>query len=195
MRAGFVTRKPFLSTAWLWPLLLVSASLFFSLGIACAVPLAAFAALGALTLPPRAAYGLIGAVWLTNQIVGYLFLSYPLDFSTLAWGFALAAAGLCAAFAALEVRSRLSTAGILGTGAVFLSAFAAYEGLLFALTLAFEDDLSTYEPAVVGRVLAINATAFAIFLLLHRFASALGTGTESGGEITLCRAQQRPFSI
>jgi len=189
MRARFVMRTLFLSQAWLWLLFLIFASLFFSLGLACAVPLAAFAALGALTLPRGAAFGLIGAVWLTNQIAGYTLLSYPLDGRTAAWGFALATAGVLATIAALSVKARFRKSGIRAAGLAFLAAFAAYEGFLFGITLAFKSDLSAYEPTVIGRILAINAAAFAMFFLLHRFASAFGSSVETAVEIPSRRPQ------
>ena len=75
-----VERRP------LWIALLVVASVVFSLGFACAVPLAAFAAIAALTLSRRDAFALVGAVWLANQIAGFTLLHYPMDPSTFAWG-------------------------------------------------------------------------------------------------------------
>ena len=187
-------RTPFFSQAWLWLLFLIFASLFFSLGIACAVPLAAFAALGALTLPRGAAFGLIGAVWLTNQIAGYTHLSYPIDGRTAAWGFALVTAGVLATIAALSIKARFPKSGILTAGLAFLVAFAAYEGFLFVITLVFESDLSAYEPTVIGRILAINAATFAMFVLLHRFASAFGSSVETPVEIP-SRRRRWPSTI
>lgn len=187
-------RTPFLSQPWLWLLFLIFASLFFSLGLACAIPLAAFAALGALTLPRGAAFGLIGAVWLSNQIAGYTLLSYPLDGRTAAWGFALAAAGLLATIAAISVKAWFPKSRLRAAGLAFLAAFAAYEGFLFGITLAFKSDLSAYEPVVISRILAINATAFAMFFLLHRFASAFGASAETSVEISSPRPQ-RPSTI
>ncbi|MDQ6867846.1 MAG: hypothetical protein M3178_05420 [Pseudomonadota bacterium] len=76
----FAGRRP------LWIALLVGASVAFSLGFACAVPLAAFAAIAALTLSRRDAFALVGAVWLANQIAGFAVHHYPVTASTLAWG-------------------------------------------------------------------------------------------------------------
>ena len=73
------------ASAWrkpLWIALLVLASAVFSLGFACAVPLAAFAAIAALTLSRRDAFTLVGAVWLTNQIAGFAIHHYPMTPST-----------------------------------------------------------------------------------------------------------------
>ena len=78
--------------AWrhlIWLTLLVAASVAFSLGFACAVPLAAFAAAAALTLSSADALVLILLVWLANQLVGFSVLGYPWTVSTFAWGMVL----------------------------------------------------------------------------------------------------------
>jgi hypothetical protein len=77
----------------LWIAVLVVASVVFSLGFACAVPIAAFAAIAALTLSRRDAFSLVGAVWLANQIAGFAVHHYPVTASTLAWGAGLGAGG------------------------------------------------------------------------------------------------------
>jgi hypothetical protein len=67
------TQSLVLSTGWrrpLWIALLVAASVAFTLGFACATPLAAFAAIAALSMPRKDALLLIGLVWLANQAVG-----------------------------------------------------------------------------------------------------------------------------
>lgn len=154
--------------AWrapLWIALLVLASVVFSLGFACAVPLAAFAALAALTLSRRDALLLVGAVWLTNQIAGFTVLHYPLDPSTFAWGAVLGAIALASTLAAQWVKGQVPLAG----GAfVFLAAFAVYEGSLVAISLAFGSGLSNFTPSIVRRILAINFAAFAALYLIHR---------------------------
>ncbi len=82
----------------LWLGLLVGTSLVFSLGLACAVPLAAFAAAAALSLSRRDALLLILLVWAANQLVGFTLLDYPWTASTFAWGAAL---GIVAVLATL----------------------------------------------------------------------------------------------
>src|SRR5438132_11138011 len=76
---------------WLWLAVLVGTSVAFTLGLACAVPLVAFAAAAALTLSRRDGLVLIAAVWLANQLVGFAVLGYPWTASTLAWGAVLGA--------------------------------------------------------------------------------------------------------
>ena len=167
--------------AWrtpLWIALLVLASVVFSLGFACAVPLAAFAALAALTLNRRDALLLVGAVWLTNQIAGFTVLHYPLDPSTFAWGAALGAIALASTLAAQWVKGRVPLAG--GACPLFLAAFAVYEGSLVAISLAFGSGLSNFTPSIVRRILAINFAAFAALYLIHRMGVFAGLAKPDG---------------
>jgi hypothetical protein len=160
-----------LNPAWrrpLWIALLVLASVVFSLGFACAVPLAAFAAIAALTLSKGDAFALVGAVWLANQIAGFAIHHYPLEPSTLAWGVALGAVALASTLTAQWVNDRLPQGGGTVAGAVFLAAFAVYEGSLFAISLAVGSGVSNFTPSIVSRILAINAAAFAALFLIHR---------------------------
>src|SRR5262245_50710816 len=93
------TSAPVVWRHLLWLTLLVAASVVFSLGLACAVPLAAFAAAAALTLSRRDALFLIILVWLANQLVGFTALGYPLTASTFEWGVALGAVAVFATLA------------------------------------------------------------------------------------------------
>jgi hypothetical protein len=95
----------------LWIALLVAASVGFSLGFACAVPLAAFAAIAALTLSRRDAFALVGAVWLANQIAGFAVHHYPVTASTLAWGAGLVAVAVLSTIAAQLVKDHLAPDG------------------------------------------------------------------------------------
>jgi hypothetical protein len=149
----------------LWIALLVLASIVFSLGFACAVPLAAFAAIAALTLSRRDALLFVGAVWLANQIAGFTILHYQLESSTFAWGAALGAVALASTLSAQWVKGRVP----LGGGIVaFLAAFAVYEGSLVAISFAFGSGVSNFTPSIVRRILAINFAAFAALYLIHR---------------------------
>jgi len=62
---------------------LTFASVLFTLGFACAVPLAAFAAIAAMSFGRREALAAIGAVWLANQAWGFAVMHYPMDRETL----------------------------------------------------------------------------------------------------------------
>lgn len=159
----------------LWGLALVAVSVAFSLGLACAVPLAAFAAIAVLTGNRAEALFLIAAVFLTNQCIGFGLLHYPLTVDTFAWGGVLGLVSVAAVFGAEWARDRLSGMGrVLSACAVFLAAFALYEGLLFLATAISGSGFEAYTASVVARVFFINAAAFAGLLVLHRLAIAVG---------------------
>ncbi len=142
---------------------LTLASVAFSFGFACAAPLAAIAAFGALRMERSRALALAVSVWLANQVVGYIFLSYPLDTETLAWGGALGLVAILSVEAAMRAKSRPAPAVL-----AFAAAFATYEGVLFAITVLSGSAMDAYEPAAVARVFAINAIAFAALLAVGK---------------------------
>jgi hypothetical protein len=155
--------------------LLVAASVVFSLGLACAVPLAAFAAAAALSLSRLGALSLILLVWLANQLVGFTLLGYPWDTSTFAWGVVLAVVAVLATLAAQWVVGRLSDARRAFTAtATFLAAFAVYESALFTVSATLLGGTEIYTAPIQGRIFAINATAFVGLLVLNRLASSVG---------------------
>jgi uncharacterized membrane protein len=159
----------------LWLATLAAASVATSLGLACAVPLAAFAALGALTLDRRSALVMIVMVVLANQIIGFTVLHYPRDLPTFAWAAAFVLAGLLATSAALWMKNRFARFNpLLGVAATFLTAFAAYEGTFFIISLACQSALYAYSPPIVLRVFEVNIAVFAGLLLIDRVALSVG---------------------
>lgn len=155
-----------------WLATLTAASVAFSLGFACAVPLAAFAALGALTLNRRAAFFLTATVVLANQVVGFAVLHYPRDIETFAWGGIFLFVGLASTAAAFWIKERLSAVKpAVAAVAIFLIAFATYEGGFFLASLLSGSGLYAYAPSIVLRIFEVNAAAFAGLLLLDRLAS------------------------
>ncbi len=158
---------------FMWLAGLVALSVGLSLGLACAVPLAAFAALGALTMRRRAALLFILAVVAANQCVGFALLHYPL--SAVVWVPAFALVGAFSVFAAeWAYRSTAFAHPFAGYAGVFLAAFAAYEGGFLAITVLASGDFAPYAGPVVLRVLAINAATFAGLLIAARLAAAVG---------------------
>jgi hypothetical protein len=144
-----------------WIGLLVAASLVLTLGFACAVPFAAFGAIAALTLTRRDALLAVGLVWLANQAAGFAVLHYPWTSDTFAWGAALLAVGLAATLAAELAVTRLHRLpSLAAASAAFLSAFVAYEGLLFIISTAVQSGVEDYDSAIVWRIFAINGMAF-----------------------------------
>jgi hypothetical protein len=162
----------------LWIALLVVASVVFSLGFACAVPLAAFAAIAALTLSRRDAFALVGAVWLANQIAGFAVHHYPVTPTTLAWGAGLGAVALLSTLAAQRVKDHLAPSHMVAAIAAFLAACAVYEVSLFAISLALASGVSDYGPAIVWRIFAINTAAFAALFLVYRLGVFAGLTQE-----------------
>ncbi len=159
----------------LWLALLVAASVAFSLGFACAVPLAAFAAAAALTLSRWNALLLIGAVWLANQIVGYAVLGYPWTANSLAWGVALGVVAVLATLAARGTALRFEGAGrVVVPFAAFLAAFAVYEGALFAVAVTLLGGTEDFTPTIIGRIFAINAIAMVGLFVLNRVGAVAG---------------------
>lgn len=155
----------------LWIALLVATSVAFSLGFACATPFAAFAAVAALTLPRRDGFVLVGGTWLANQFVGFAFLHYPWTLHCIGWGFCLGAVSIGAFFAAQGI---IKTRFALNWLVAFLAAFAVYEGALFLVAMAVQSETGAFAPAIVARILTINAAAFAGLLVIDRLGSAAG---------------------
>ena len=74
-----------------------------SFALACATPLAAFAVIAAAILPLRSALLVATGAWLVNQGIGFGALHYPIDASTLLWGFVIGIAALVATVVAAVV--------------------------------------------------------------------------------------------
>ena len=160
---------------WLWLAVLVGTSVAFTLSLACAVPLAAFAAAAALTLSRQDALVLVLAVWLANQLVGFTVLDYPWTASTFAWGAALGAVAILATLAGRwTVRRSMGRGRAVGYLATFLVAFAVYEAALFAVSATLLGGTEIYTAAIQGWILAVNSVAFVGLLVLHRLAVSAG---------------------
>ena len=159
----------------LWVSLLVAASVVFSLGFACATPLAAFGAAAALMSSRREALALILSVWFANQLVGFTMLGYPWTASTLAWGVALGAAAVLATLAGQWTANRsFDAARVVSFLATGLAAFAAYEAALFVVAAAWLGGAEDFTAAILARIFVINAAAFVGLLVLHRIAVSIG---------------------
>jgi hypothetical protein len=158
----------------LWPALLAVAAIGGSWLFACVTPFAAFAAVAATTERPRTALATVALIWAANQAVGFAFLDYPHDASTLLWGLAIGAAALLATAAASLVAARLDTAQRWARlGAAFLAAFAVYEvGLL--VPAAATGDLANFAPAIVGDVALLDLAWLAGLALAIEALARLG---------------------
>src|SRR5262245_13319685 len=159
----------------LWLVLLVLATVGFSLVFACAVPFAGLGVAAALTLSRRDALGVTLAVWLANQLVGYLILDYPRTVNSFAWGAVLGVTVLLTTLVARWTVRRLQAAGPVVSGLVaLLAVFTFFEVVLLAVAIAGLGGTSTFAPALVGRILGVNVIALAGLSLLNRIGAAVG---------------------
>ena len=155
----------------LWAATFVAASVLFSFAWACALPLAGFAAVAALTSTRRAALLLTGAVWLTNQAMGFLFLHYPTDPTTLFWGGALGVIALLSCESAGLLARRFP--GLRGGLAAFLSSFVAYESLISGRHRGDGTRRRPFHRADRLQIFFVNLGAFAGLLILKAAGAAV----------------------
>jgi len=165
---------------WLWILLLTAASVFVTLGMACATPFAALATLAALHMSRRDGLALIGIAWLADQAVGYGLLGYPRTANSVAWGVILGVSAFAALLAARALADRRRGRGGLMTGAAaFVGAFVAYEAVLVAATAVLASGAEAFSLPIVGWVLRVNLLSLAGLLILHRLAVWIGLVTRA----------------
>ncbi len=174
------------ATGWpalAWMAALVAAGLVFTLGFACATPLAGIGAVAALTLPRREAFAAVAAAWLANQMAGFLLLNYPPTANAFEWGGAIGLAAMLSTVAA-RIAAAAASSVALRPVAAFAAAFAAFEAALFAVSLAALGGLGAYTPAIVARILAINACAAAVLLAVRAIAATLAPAAASARRVT-----------
>lgn len=155
----------------LWIASITALSIGGSLAFACAAPLAAIAALAGTKMKSGEGMTLVAAAWLSNQVVGFGLLGYPMAGETFAWGAAMGIASVVAFFGARAVSVSAGTSLAALAGA-FVAAFAAYQASLYVAGFAIGSVHEAFSMAVVQHVLAVNLVAFGGFALLHRAAEA-----------------------
>jgi hypothetical protein len=136
--------------------LLTVACALASFAFACATPFAAFAVVAAAMLSLPSALLTVIAAWLVNQAIGFGALHYPVDASTIIWGFVIGAASLAATLmSALVLRALWRTGSPVALAFALIGAYAAYELVLFAATpfLGGEGD---FTVAIVGRLAVLS---------------------------------------
>jgi hypothetical protein len=175
MLQNATTATPDLTRHILWLTVLIAASVFFTFGFACAVPFAAFGAATALTLNSRDALLLTVALWLVNQIVGFGFMGYPWDGTTLLWGGVLGMVALLSTAAARVASARLISASY-GIALVlsFAAAFVVYEGSLYIVSATWLGGMEAFAAATIAYIAGLNALAFVGLLILERLGRMLG---------------------
>lgn len=136
-------------------LLTVSCALA-SFALACATPFAAFAVVAAAMLPLRPALLVVTGAWLVNQTIGFAALHYPIDASTIAWGFVIGAAALAATAASAAVlRALPPNRTPLVLALTLFCSYAAYELVLLAATPLL-GGAGAFTPAIVARLGLLN---------------------------------------
>jgi hypothetical protein len=132
-------------------LLTVSCALA-SFALACATPFAAFAVVAAAMLPLRPALLVMTGAWLVNQTIGFGALHYPIDASTIAWGFVVGAAALAATAASATIlRALPMNRAPLMLAFALVASYAAYELALLAAT-PFLGGAGAFTAAIVTRI-------------------------------------------
>ncbi|WP_431203440.1 hypothetical protein ACQ86E_32610 [Bradyrhizobium betae] len=123
-----------------------------SFAFACATPFAAFAVVAAAMLPLRPALLVVTGAWLVNQSIGFGVLHYPIDGSTIAWGFVIGAAALLATIAASSILRMLPQGRTpLMLALALVAAYAVYELALLAAT-PFLGGEGAFTAAIVTRI-------------------------------------------
>lgn len=143
--------EPRLAPIFCFGLLAVSCALA-SFALACATPFAAFAVIAAATLRLRPALLVVIGAWLVNQTIGFGALHYPINASTIAWGFAIGVAALVATVASAGMLRVLPlTRTPLMLALTLVCAYAVYELVLFAAT-PFLGGAGAFTAAIVARL-------------------------------------------
>ncbi|MET4294581.1 hypothetical protein ABIB06_005808 [Bradyrhizobium sp. LB8.2] len=123
-----------------------------SFAFACATPFAAFAVVAAAMLPLGPALLVVTGAWLVNQTIGFGVLHYPLDASTIAWGFVIGAAALLSTTGASAVLRMLPQGRTpLMLAIALVVAYVAYEFTLLAAT-PFLGGESAFTSVIVTRI-------------------------------------------
>ena len=165
---------------WLWILLLTAASVFVTLGMACATPFAALATLAALHMSRRDGLALIGIAWLADQAVGYGLLGYPRTGNSVAWGVILGVGAFGALLAAQTLADRVrDRGGVVAGAAAFAGAFVAYQAVLVAATAVLASGPEAFSLPIVAWVLRVNLLSLAGLLILYRLAVWIGLVTRA----------------
>ena len=142
---------------WRWAALLVATAAIASGVFACVTPFVAFSVIAALSFDLAGALLVTTGVWIANQAVGFLVLSYPWTGETLLWGLSIGGSSLLAtvmAFQILDVAGRLSK--LLAIAAALAVAYSVYEVGLY-VTAVFLGGTEEFTAAVLGDVARINA--------------------------------------
>ncbi len=149
-----------------WPAILAASTVIGSLAIACMMPFVALAVVVAASLPPRRAFATVTAIVAANQAIGFVFLGFPADSYTVAWGAALWVATLAAVGVARTIVGPTGEIVATRLALAAAAAFAAYELLLFCFA-TLVGGVDTFTPAIVARI-AQNDALWLVALMAVR---------------------------
>src|SRR5208282_4771199 len=145
-----------------------------SLAFACILPFAALAALAVETQRPRTALATLVLIWAANQAMGFAFLDYPRDASTMLWGLAILVAALLATSAACFVVAHLGhMQRWQRLGLAFLAAFAVYQLALLGPSL-FTGESANFTPAMIAGYARLDVAWLVGLVALHEILVRLG---------------------
>lgn len=159
----------------LWIALLTLASALATGVFACAVPFAALAAAAALHSDRSYGIVLLGIIWLTNQVIGFGFLGYPLEAQAFAWGLGMGLGTLAAYFAARACAAAVAPYGVVAVVVAALPvAFLAYQAVLSVSGLVLPNGEDAFSPGVLAYVGFVEIVAYVVLLAVHRLAVSAG---------------------
>ena len=147
--------EPRHASIFCFALLTISCALA-SFALACATPFAAFAVIAAATLPLCPALLVVTGAWLINQSIGFGALHYPINASTISWGFVIGAAALAATTASdVLLRALPPKRTPLVLALTLVCAYGAYEFALLTATPIL-GGAGAFTTAIVARLGMLN---------------------------------------
>ncbi len=140
-----------------------------SFAYACGAPFAAVAALCAIEFKFKEGVATVLAAFLVNQLIGFLFLSYPVEASSIMWGVIIGVSMLVGFFTARMITrgSRLVSSSVIA----FLAAFTVFQGMIYLAALVL-GGTEAFTTEAIAWVFAINSVAFLGMLALYLTATA-----------------------
>ena len=162
-----------------WLVILTLAAIGSSLTLSCITPFAALAVAFAGTVRLRAALANMSAIWLSNQVVGFVFLGFPRTPNTFLCGLAIGVAALFSTVIAFKVSEGAFTwAAPTRLCVALLASFVVYEVALL-MAAFFLGGLEAFTPTIVAQ-LAFNNLLWLVGLIVL-----------NEGAVLLCRSSLR----
>lgn len=159
----------------LWIMLLTLASVATSFALACTAPVSALAALAAVHMRRRDGVALALAAWAANQAIGFVFLHYPHDPQTLAWGLGLGTAAAGSAFGAYAALARLRLESVAAKlAAAYVAAFVAGKLVTLAWAALLGGVAITLHPGYSLDQFVRNGAILIGLYLFYRLLTAAG---------------------